>query len=251
MNQDLAQLPHTTLCDISVLALNKEQVVELLRERVEAGQSTWVVTLNLEMVSRRERDPEYRKLLDSADVHLPDGMPLVWASRKKKGGTPLPGRVTGSDITADLLQVVPANFIAIVGGENPGKSLDTANVRDREKIFIDASYIKVDEQSIKSLAHRLHGRRLIFLALGVPKQDLVAQALKPYLPEASFIGVGGSFELLGKQKKRAPLWMQKSGFEWLYRLLNEPKRLWRRYLIESWTGGFALYNDIRRGKNIS
>ncbi len=249
MNDNLAELPRTMLCDLPVLALERDQVVELLRERVEAGLGTWVVTLNLEMVSRRERDPLYRELLNSADIHIPDGMPLVWASRRKKGAIPLPMRVTGSDVTGDLLRVVPPQFIAVVGGENPGKALETANIAEREKIFIDASYIKVDDESIKSLAHRLQGRRLIFLALGVPKQDQVAIELRKLLPEASFIGVGGSFELLGLQKIRAPLWMQNAGFEWLFRLISEPRRLWKRYLVESWTGGFALINDIRRGKH--
>ena len=251
MKEELAGLPRTMLCDLPVLALERDQVVDLLRERIENGHGTWVVTLNLEMVSRRERDSAYRQLLEAADILIPDGMPLVWASRRKKGAIPLPMRVTGSDLTGDLLRIVPAHYIAVVGGENPGKALETANVPDREKIFVDASFIQVDKESIKSLAHRLHGRRLVFLALGVPKQDQIALALREYLPEASFIGVGGSFELLGKQKMRAPTWVQNAGFEWLFRLLSEPRRLWKRYLIESWTGGFALYNDIRRGKHSS
>jgi len=159
----------------------------------------------------------------------------------------VPERVTGVEITQELLKRVPAEQIAIVGGEDPMKTLEFMGVTGREKILVDNGRISLEPEAIQQRAKELAGRRLIFVALGVPKQDKLALALRELLPEATFIGVGGTFELLGGQKPRAPQWMQKSGLEWVFRVCAEPKRLWRRYFVEYWGGGFALLRDIRQG----
>ena len=84
---------------------------------------------------------------------------------------------------------------------------------------------------------------MVFIALGVPKQDRLAVELRRRMPHLVLLGIGGTFEILGPQGSRAPRWMQKGGLEWLYRLFREPGRLWRRYLINYPQGVWFLIKD--------
>lgn len=239
-------MSEVTLCGFRIQPLTLDQWVDLLCERAESGKGAWVVTLNLEMVSRDRRDKAYGQLIRSCDLMVADGMPIVWASRKKKGTTPIPERVTGVELTRALLDRFDPSHMAIIGGENPKATLDVLEIPRRDEIFVDDSRINLEPDSIQALAGRLQGRKILFIALGVPKQDRLAAELRKQMPHAVILGIGGTFELLGGQKKRAPEWMQARGLEWLFRLVSEPKRLWRRYLVEYWGGGLSLVRDVLR-----
>lgn len=195
-------------------------------------------------------DLDYRRLLQSADTVIADGMPIVWATYFKPKALKIPERSTGSDLTQDLLQRVPANQIAILGGEEPQRALDKLQIPKREDVSIFDGIVKADAEWLGELVETWNSRdiRLIFLALGVPKQDHVAQILRELLPGVVLIGVGGSFELIAGHKRRAPVWMQLSGMEWLFRLAIEPRRLWYRYCVRYWMGLGFLTDDCLRGK---
>jgi N-acetylglucosaminyldiphosphoundecaprenol N-acetyl-beta-D-mannosaminyltransferase len=89
---------------------------------------------------------------------------------------------------------------------------------------------------------------VVFLALGVPKQDRLALELRAQIPELVVAGVGGTFEILGPQGSRAPQWMQRAGLEWLYRLLHEPGRLWKRYFLHYPAGLSLLLKDTIKAR---
>lgn len=224
----------------------------IIKKNAIEGKGGWYVTLNLEMVSRSRKEKEYGELLQRADRFVADGMPIVWATRKKNEKDPAyaaaPERVTGVELVRDLMKLEDRPRIAIIGGEDPVSAMSSAGVPEIEEIWIDDSRIDTSEGGVVDLASRLRDfdPQVILIALGVPKQDKLALALRGLFPKAVIIGIGGSFELIGGQKKRAPDWMQKSGLEWLYRLGKEPKRLWRRYLLLYPTGAKALLNDLRR-----
>ncbi len=239
----------TTLCGFKVAATKAEEAVESILERYQQGVGSWVLTLNLEIISRARLDPDYRALVQQANFVVADGMPLVWASRLKRGVSGVPERTAGSDISGVLIGRVPASEIAIVGGENPPKALDALKIAKSGDAFIYDGVVTMDMPHIEELAEsiRSHGARLIFVALGVPKQDYVAYQFRRLIPEATIIGVGGTFELIAGLKPRAPRWMQRAGLEWLFRLINEPRRLWRRYLLLYWSGAVYLLGDMIRG----
>lgn len=239
-------MPDVKLCGFTIQPLTLAEWVDLLVDRANRGQGAWVVTLNLEMVSRDRRDKAYGQLIRSCDLMVADGMPIVWASRKKKGTTPIPERVTGVELTRALLDRFDPTEMAVVGGENPRATIQTLGIPRGDEIFIDDSRISLEPEAVQALAARLVGRKVLFIALGVPKQDRLAAELRKAMPHAVILGIGGTFELLGGQKKRAPEWMQARGLEWLYRLVSEPKRLWRRYLVEYWGGGFSLVRDVMK-----
>lgn len=240
-----------TICGFRLLAKPYSDCVEYLLDRLSRGRGAWVVTLNLEILSNARLDRDYRNLVQSADIVVADGMPFVWASRWKRGATRIPGRTTGADLSADLIRRVPAQKIAIIGGENPPKALLTLEVEHQHEVFIFDGKVPMRRDFIEGLAEqvRQHGATLIFVALGVPKQDFVAEILREQIPEAVILGVGGTFELIAGIKPRAPDWMQNYGLEWLFRLVNEPRRLWYRYLVIYWVGLASLSLDVMRSRS--
>ncbi len=238
----------TPVCGLQIACHTLLELKDELVARASQGKGGWIVTLNLEMVSRAARDGEYRRLLEAADVVIADGMPIVWASRKKHPEQPIPERTTGADLTRLLIQL-PLR-VSIIGGEDPAKALDHLGVPLGDRIQIYSGKVSASPDGVEDMAKllALHDPQVVFLALGVPKQDILALQLRSRFPKALFLGVGGSFELISGQKPRAPGWMQAWGLEWLFRLTREPKRLWRRYLLLYPYGALALLKDLMSAK---
>lgn len=232
-----------------MVCLSFEEVLETFLDCLRLGKGGWVVTLNLEILSLCRLDPAYRSMIGSADYVLADGMPFVWASRVKKGVKAIPERTTGSDLSGELIRRFDRKKIAIIGGESPPQALKVLAVEDSEEVFIYDGIVDMSDEGIGRLIEdvKRHGATLIFVALGVPKQDKVATAFRAAMPDALILGVGGTFELIGGMKIRAPIWMQQSGTEWLWRLYVEPRRLWRRYLLLYWLGLGQLVDDTFLG----
>lgn len=233
----------TPICDFPLSVGSMTENLAMIQKGIAEHKGGWLVTLNTEMLARMVRDPAYRDLLKGADYYFADGMPLVWASRYKP--TQIAGRTTGVDIVDALLKLEEPPRFAVIGGINPAQTISTyANATEACKFLFDGKVTLAPDQ-IKQFAEEI--RRLeigiVFLALGVPKQDQLAKALQAELPGVWLIGVGGTFEILGPDGARAPLWMQKKGLEWLYRLFSEPARLWRRYLVEYPAGIYLLLKD--------
>jgi N-acetylglucosaminyldiphosphoundecaprenol N-acetyl-beta-D-mannosaminyltransferase len=238
---DRAEHPTTTICGLPILTLSPEEVTDEIVRRVEDGESTRMVTLNVESLAHSRRDPVYAEWMKTADIIVPDGMPIVWAvnSRGRRKVT----RVTGVDLTAELLKRVDPNLIGIIGGKNPTVALEKLDAPMGLRVLVNASILTPQKEVFDDLAREFAGRRLIFVALGMPKQDVFAVELQKRLPHAVIIPNGGTFEMLGGMVKRAPKWMQSVGLEWLFRLCHEPKRLWRRILVGYWGGIFTLLRN--------
>lgn len=238
----------STVCGYQCLALPPDQIPAFLVERLSAGLGGWVLTLNLEMVSRAAKDPAYGALTRGADLIIADGMPIVWASKLKRGVPAIPGRAAGVDLSTALIRATDPANIAVIGGENPKHALDALGIPDAANVYVFDGRVTADAATADLLATELrhHGSRVVFLALGVGKQDHLADLLRARLPGALLLGVGGTFELIGGQKKRAPRWMQRAGLEWLFRLMVEPQRLWRRYLVLYWSGAWLILRDLIR-----
>lgn len=236
------------LAGYPVAALRNAQTIVQCRKVLRLGKPCWMVTLNLEMVSRSRMDPEYAELLGSADFFLADGMPLVWGSRLKRGVPHIPERAAGADLTSDLIHLVSSDKIAIIGGKDPMQALLKLEIDHPERAYIFSDRVEATPEAADVFAAEINrrGSQMIFIALGVPKQDRVAVLLRERINQGILVGVGGTFELIAGQLKRAPAWMRKAGLEWLFRLLQEPRRLAHRYLVVYWVGGFALAGDIMR-----
>ncbi|MBL8087059.1 MAG: WecB/TagA/CpsF family glycosyltransferase [Chthonomonas sp.] len=239
----------TPLCGFNISALSYADSLSLMQDRLRSGKGGWVLTVNLEILSTARLDPDYRRLIQGADVVVADGMPFVWASRLKRGVSPIPERTTGSDLSGDLIRNHPLDRIAIIGGANPPQALRALQIEEHDEMFIFDQKVDMRDEALDALIGKVrdHGADLIFVALGVPKQDVVAAKIREQIPNALILGVGGTFELIAGLKPRAPMWMRMSGLEWLWRLYVEPRRLWRRYLLLYWVGLGFLVDDVLQG----
>lgn len=228
---------------INDLQGNYERIIDCIAK----DKGGWVVTLNLEMIYRAKTDEQYRSLLHKADFIIADGVPLLWASNLKKNTKRIAGRSNGTDLVEKLLSSGRQFRLGVIGGRNPGLVVDKYNPELVNEAYFYDGLVNIDDKKlINDLIIKLKENKinLLFLGLGVPKQDELALKICNHIDSIVVIGVGGSFDLLSGRKPRAPKWMQKNGLEWLYRLLTEPKRLAKRYLIHYPQALFFLVKDI-------
>lgn len=234
-----------TVCGFPLSSGSLQSHLDELIERAETGKGGWIVTLNTEMLARGVRTPEYLDLIRQADLVVADGMPLVWATQKKKCPHPVTERTTGVDLVNGFLQRPDVPPYSVIGGVDPETTLDQYPGAREACKFLFTGKVDLSEKQVEDFCAILNERKIgiAFLALGVPKQDKLALAIREKAPHVVTIGVGGTFEILGPQGGRAPQWMQENGLEWLYRLSSEPQRLWKRYLIEYPLGIGLLIKD--------
>jgi N-acetylglucosaminyldiphosphoundecaprenol N-acetyl-beta-D-mannosaminyltransferase len=215
---------------------------------LSARRGGWLVTANLDFLRRHVKDPQARSIYAAADLRVADGMPLVWASIVR--GTPLPERVAGSSLVMPLCQRAAreGRSVYLLGGEPQASEAAAARmlaecpglkIVGRSSPMVDAP---PSAEQLSSLRADLLAARpdLVLVAFGSPKQEHVIAALKASLPHAWWIGVGISLSFLAGHVKRAPPVVQALGLEWVHRLVQEPRRLFRRYVIEDLPFAFEL-----------
>jgi N-acetylglucosaminyldiphosphoundecaprenol N-acetyl-beta-D-mannosaminyltransferase len=243
------------LMGVPMGVVTEADAVRELIDAAAASRGHWTITANLDHIRRYHRDPLQRGLIDEADLVVADGMPLIWASRL--AGEPLPERVSGSSMVWSICEAASARRLPVylLGGD-PGVAVRAAQVfRDRYPGLEVAGTacppvgFESDKQELSRIRRELveAAPRIVFVALGFPKQDLLIRALRGSLPEASFLGVGISLSYATGDVSRAPGWICQLGLEWAYRLSQEPtRRLARRYLVDGLPFGLRLMASAAR-----
>lgn len=252
-----APLPTVVVDGLPFVAASVEAVSAHICAAAAAGQGGWVVTPNLDILRRWRREPAFRTLVGGASLFTPDGWPIVWASRLQ--GTPLPGRIAGSDLFVDLyLRAARAGLPMLLIGGNPGTAAAAAARLDaqagvapgRTRSHCPALGFEQRPDELAAIGRLLEETRprLVFVGLGSPKQEQLIERLRRARPEAWYLGVGVSFSFVAGDVKRAPRWAQRLGFEWLHRLVQEPTRLARRYLVDGlpFAAQLLLRSALRR-----
>ena len=224
---------------MEIHVVSRAQTVEHLINCSLQSIGGWIVTPNLDILRRYTRSSSFRNLVATSTLNVPDGMPLVWASRVK--GQPLPERVNGTDLLVDVCESSAAagRSVFFLGG-NPGAAEKTieAMVKRFPGLQVAGSHcpdfgFENELGSINRIADILAEANpdVVFVGLGSPKQDVLVNLLRLKFPAVWWLGVGVSFSFLAGELVRAPDWAKRSGLEWLYRLCAEPKRLAKRYLV--------------------
>ena len=231
--------------------------LDRIETMIASGRPHYVATANVDFVVRAGRDLHFRRALLGADMILCDGTPLVWASRLL--GAPLRERVAGSDLVPPLLKLAAEkNYRVFFLGTTPEiNTRAVANVRKQFPGIVVEGYSPpfrpLPEMDHEDVARRVQSARphILLVAFGSPKAEQWMEAQHERLGVPVIVGVGATVDFLAGHVKRAPLWMRRSGLEWIFRLLQEPRRLFRRYVTDLWHFGFAFSRAWWRSKSSS
>ena len=215
-----------------------DRVDELVRLGRATGRSHQIATVNADFIVKSLSDPQLRRILQDADMATADGMPLVWGARML--GVQLQGRVTGVDMVTLIAERASLRGYSLyLIGAAPGvaqRAADTLCQRHPALRVVgvaspSAQAVASGDPAITD-AIRAANPDILLVAFGNPKQEKWIYANAQQLGAPVTMGVGGTFDFIAGVTKRAPLWMQDAGLEWLHRLLQEPRRLWRRYAVD-------------------
>ncbi|MDF5730699.1 MAG: WecB/TagA/CpsF family glycosyltransferase [Rhizonema sp. PD38] len=228
------------ICGVHINRYSFDEVVEQIVHHVIARSAPqYVVTPNAQHIVILQHDSLFRKIYQKALLVVPDGVPLLWAA--KLFGTPLSGRVNGTDLFERLCQVSSERGLKVfLLGGRPGASDKTAQVLQARypNLQIVGKYcppygFESDSKELQRINSAVQEAApdILFVALGAPKQEYWIYDNYQQLGVPVSIGIGVSFELVSGMIKRAPKIMQGAGLEWLFRLIVEPQRLCQRYLV--------------------
>jgi len=219
--------------------LTIEEAVGVILGSVRARKKIKIFTPNTQHIAIAQFDREFKKMYSRIDLSLADGMPLVWLARASYKNSAQ--RITGVDLMLRLCEAASKNDISIflLGAEEDILRLAYQKLKNRypglkisgwhrlafEKMFA------ADEvgQAVKNINSSNAG--MLFVALGSPEQEKWINEFSDRINASVFLGVGQAFKVISGQVRRAPVWMQLSGLEWLFRVQQEPARLWKRYLF--------------------
>lgn len=214
---------------------------------IASRQPHYAATANVDFLVQAREDVELHRILLDAHLVLADGMPLVWASRWL--GNPLPERVTGSDLVPRLLAEAEHKGwrVFFLGGTETSVAAAAAKVRAKHPHLqlvgaYSPPFRPLLEMNHEDILERIRAARpdILLVAFGCPKQEKWISMHYRAAGVPLSIGVGATIDFLAGTVSRAPRWMQRSGLEWVYRLLQEPRRLFRRYTTDFWGFGRAI-----------
>jgi N-acetylglucosaminyldiphosphoundecaprenol N-acetyl-beta-D-mannosaminyltransferase len=229
-------------------ALSERETIDYVLDGVAERRGGWLVTANLDILRQWHAFPELRELIAGADLVVADGMPLIWAGALAR--SPLPERVAGSTLILSLTAAAAkADASVFLLGGNPGTAEEAA--RELVKLSPDARVAGTlcppfgfdrDPEWLERIARTLEEAdpQIVFVGLGFPKQERLIVSLLGRMPHVWFVPCGVSFSFVAGEFHRAPPIVQRLGLEWLHRLVQEPRRLYRRYVVDGVPFGLRL-----------
>lgn len=231
-------LPHQPLLGLigECEVVDKEQAAAMVIDRAMTGEGGFVCLCNTHLLTMAIRDPAVASALNTSWKRFPDGAPVVWLQRRL--GRVGAERVAGPDLMSRVFDVGRQSGLRhfLLGSTPSGlESLRDALVAWYPRTDVVGSLAPpfgpndgIDLRVVSAV--REAEPHIVWCALGAPKQELWMQRHEHLLSDVLIVGVGAAFDFLSGEKRRAPLWMQEHGFEWLHRLISEPRRLGGRYV---------------------
>ncbi|HUH81946.1 MAG TPA: WecB/TagA/CpsF family glycosyltransferase [Solirubrobacteraceae bacterium] len=241
--------PRAEVLGIALAVSDYDRVISWMQEMVRLGARGYVTAAAVNLVMSAHEDPDTRAAVHGATLAVPDGQPLVWALRAL--GHREASRIYGPDLMARFCTRAAASGtpIYLYGGRTP-EALELLRRRLEARFpglviaggysppFREPTTVEQDEiaQEINS-----SGAQVVWVGIGQPKQERWMATMRPRLRAPLLVGVGAAFDFHAGLVPQAPAWMQRNGLEWVYRLWQEPRRLWRRYARYNplFVGGFA------------
>ena len=233
----VAPPPRVHVLGVGVHALNLQSAVAVLQSAIESRAKGYVCVTGVHGVSEAQSNPSFRSILNHAFLNTPDGMPMVWIGRAS--GFKEMERVYGPDLLVEVCQASEAaGWRHFFYGGGPGTAEALAAVLQTKfpKLQIVGTHTPpfrpLTPSEFQELQAQVAAARpdIFWVGLSTPKQELFMSSTLADLNVPIMIGIGAAFDLISGKVRQSPRWIQRSGFEWLYRLIQEPRRLWKRYL---------------------
>jgi N-acetylglucosaminyldiphosphoundecaprenol N-acetyl-beta-D-mannosaminyltransferase len=233
-------IPRVNILGVGVSAINMEMALQTLAEWITRCESHYVCVTTVHGVMESQRDEQLRHIHNTAGLVTPDGMPLVWLSWRL--GFRHVERVYGPDLLLAVCEHgLPQSYRHFFYGGAPSVA-DTLAARLQSRfpgLQVAGAYSPpfrpltlTEDRAVVERINAVHPD-IIWVGISTPKQERWMAEHVDRLNAPALIGVGAAFDFHAGLKKQAPRWMQRNGLEWFFRLLMEPRRLWRRYLINN------------------
>ena len=220
--------------------LTMKESVDKIEELIKNKQQSYVVTPNVDHIVKLEKDNKLKEVYDHADLVLCDGKPLVWISQMY--GNPIKEKVSGSDLFPHLCEMsAEKGYKMFFLGAKEGVAAKAAeNLKERFKgLDVVGTYspplgFENDDDEIKKIVAQVQESKpdMLMVCLGCPKQEYFVHDHYKELGVPVSLGLGATIDFAADEVSRAPKWMSNNGLEWLYRLIQEPKRMFKRYIVE-------------------
>lgn len=224
------------LLNTQIHNLTMQETLQLVAKNIEEDKQIHHVVVNAGKLVSMQKDVQLRKSVNESDLINADGQAVVWAS--KFLGKPLKERVAGIDLMANLVAMAhEKGYKIFLFGAKETVVKEVAEIYGKQYsndlvAGYRNGYFKPEEEQDIAQQIANSGAQMLFVAISSPVKENFLYNNREVLKKVNFVmGVGGSFDVISGKTKRAPQWMQKSGLEWFYRFLQEPKRMWKRYLI--------------------
>jgi len=222
--------------NIPIDAITMQETLQKVENTILLKKQIHHTVVNAGKVVMMQTDKELEKSVVEADIINADGQAIVWAANLL--GKKLPERVSGIDLMEELVKrSFEKGYKCFFFGateEVVTNLVDIYKKQYSENIIAGYRNGYFEENQEEEIANQIadSGANMLFVAITSPKKEIFLNKYKKQLKTVNFImGVGGSFDVIAGKVNRAPLWMQNAGLEWLYRVMQEPKRMWKRYLI--------------------
>ena len=224
---------------VSVDAVQIDEVITRVREWIRTGETgRYIAVTGMHGVMEARHDPRFRRVLSEADLVVPDGMPLVWIGKLR--GYALRRRVYGPELMMEFCRETSNSgwrHFFYGGDEGVAEELVESLVKSCPGIRVVGTYsppfrpltLQEEEQIVAAI--HIAAPDVLWVGLSTPKQEMWMREHRDRLNVPVMIGVGAAFDFLSARKRQAPPWMREHGLEWMFRVLQEPRRLWRRYLL--------------------
>jgi N-acetylglucosaminyldiphosphoundecaprenol N-acetyl-beta-D-mannosaminyltransferase len=229
--------------------LTLAQTVDAVFSRLAEGKRGWLCTVNVAILMMMRSDARLQNFIDRAALIVADGQPLVWCAPWL--GQSLPERVAGVDLVYALCDraAEEGRRVYLLGATENIVAKTAQRLRERcanLKIEYADGYFTKEESPERANRIRASCTDILFVGMGVPRQENFLEEQWERLGVGMAIGVGGSLDVLAGLRVRAPRWVQKIGMEWLFRLVQEPRRLFRRYLVTNGQFAWLIFRALLR-----
>jgi N-acetylglucosaminyldiphosphoundecaprenol N-acetyl-beta-D-mannosaminyltransferase len=235
-----AARPRTVaLMGLDVAAVSERDTIDYVLEGLDGHRGGWICPANLDVLRQWHASAQVRELVAAADLVVADGMPLVWAGEIQ--GSPLPERVAGSSLIVSLTAAAAeagASVFLLGGNLGTAEAAVSELVRLAPRLRLAGTLcppfgFDSDPAWLDRIERELRATQpdIVYVGLGFPKQERLIVELRDRLPYTWFLSCGVSFSFVAGEIHRAPAVMQRLGLEWLHRMVQEPRRLCRRYLL--------------------